>query len=84
MSKYQDLLGCLNVILNMDKPDYRILLGWEDLPRPHVLHLSEKAAFVQSDSMPGNGAWLPFSTMRCDTEGTLYLRDWKYKQQGGE
>jgi len=83
MSKYQDLLGCLDVIMQMDMDQYTILKGWEDLPRPNVLHLSEKAAFIQTDSLPGNGAWLPFSTMRCDTEGNLYLKDWKYKQQGG-
>jgi len=83
MSKYQDLLGCLDVIMEMDINKYTILKGWEELPHPYVLHLADKAAWVQTGSLPGNGAWLDFSIMRCDTEGNLYLKNWKYKQQGG-
>lgn len=79
MSKYQDLLGCVDVISEMDKPEYTVLPGWCDLPRPCVDQISDKAALVTCDAIPG--AWLPLSLLRCDTEGNLYLITWKYKQE---
>ncbi len=77
-SKYQELLGCVDVIKDMDIGDYTILPGWEDLPRPLVNQLKPKAAEVACDTIPG--AWLPLSLLRCDTEGNLYLVTWKYEE----
>lgn len=77
MSKYQDLLGCVDVIMDMDKDQYTILPGWGDLPRPCVREVSLSHAHVRCDTI---WAWLLLSQLRCDTAGNLYLLTAKYER----
>lgn len=82
MSNYQDLLGCLDVIPEMDIEKYTVLPGWRDLPRPAVDQIGPKAALVTCDTIPGT--WIPLSLMRCDTDGNLYLQNWKHEELASE
>lgn len=78
MSKYQDLLGCLDVIMEMDRDSYTVLPGWGDLPKPMVEEITPQAARIFTNSF--GSQWIPLNLMRCDTVGNLYLMNWKFAQ----
>jgi len=78
MSKYQDLLGCVDVLMYGENDLYTILPGWEDLPRPNVKLVTDQAAMLECDTIPET--WIPLSLLRCDTEGNLHLVNWKYEE----
>ena len=64
-----ELINKLDVIDHFTKDDYVQLEYWEPL------NSSDKAVFLDTGTLE---LWFPFSQLRTDVDGNLYLARWLY------
>ena len=83
MEQYKELLKKIDLLSQLDSAEFVMLAGPIDKMQPRVDRLSRRAALVCFDT--GGGSlihdWLPFSQLRCDPDGTLYLAEWLFRQK---
>jgi len=82
MELYQKLLQNINLLSQLDSDDFVMLAGSDGNIQPQVYRLTGKAAQISFDTGGGSFIrdWLPFSQLRCDPDGTLYLAEWLFRQ----
>lgn len=73
MTKIQRILcDDLDILDEYTKPDYI------ELDNPRIERISKPGSYDGAALI--DGEWVAKSLLRCDPEGNLWVRDWKYEQ----
>lgn len=83
MELYKKLLQNIDLLSQLDSAEFVMLAGPVGKLQPRIDRLTDKAALACFDTGGGSLVhdWLPFSQLRCDPDGTLYLAEWLFRQK---